>query len=953
MKENSDHEDDDDHLCSRCHSVIIGLQNYIDHRSSCTRNKEAPTEPSSSHQGTAADALASEARFLENIGLYLNPHPALGKSAASTTTGSTAAAPSNLLMSPRGQNFQDGYWDEILAIPLIPAAPQPSTSQKDDGDEGIIHSHGSKGKSLLSFLHKNRHLSSDGPTASSGENLTGQQQVDFLKQVNLEPDDGSASTSRNPVTSTTPSKWRLWNPENEGQGDHSTSAEATNNDDLWNDILTSAHNVWANDPVLVEVSANVPPPPQAPVATEPSLNENHEETTRRDAESPKYFCVACDRQISSKDAYQRHLLSELHFKRTAASSSTTFVSPRRKKARLSLDAEFKKASSVEDENVGDKVEASEAKTSPGDQELLTKKTLIKCQGCFSNVHKNFIGKHLVSHFHHHRSLNNPEQNRALVLENIHLIVKEMPFQCSSCRYYCNWNQDFLRHWKQEHNEELERDQEYWCSFCRVCFSSRSALAHFKSEGHREIVAVINRSVPIVIRRVSLHKCPEPDCGRSFRLKFSLKNHMKKAHNRLDFNLTDHSFHQCDLCSYKTMSSKTMRMHMFLAHPDLRKKNQKKYSCLVCHRQFSNFVSFRRHRKTKEHIANHRSRPRNFEEDDEAARNCHLCGLSIEIKDLSKKNLLDDHIWEQHADEVSACGYCGLSFPYPQQLTAHLKSKCRITKGGRFLNLNQGPFFCESCPNFATKSKAFLLYHLALAHDQPAENGDFKCPCCVGLVFKRASKLLHHLRTHDENQFRCSKCHSLFGNEASLKNHQTLCNSDSSETKKTRPTTVYACSAQGCKYVTKSKSALSSHRDVHKDLSYECDHCEFKCKRSSEMNRHLRQNHGSSVSFLSCQDCDYVTASSQHLKRHILAKHSTEKTTKFKCRHCSYSSLSLENLRKHVLNTKKHPGLKLYECTNSNDCHFATNSTLDYRCHLRTHFETEAVISEKVGQYFSK
>jgi hypothetical protein len=60
------------------------------------------------------------------------------------------------------------------------------------------------------------------------------------------------------------------------------------------------------------------------------------------------------------------------------------------------------------------------------------------------------------------------------------------------------------------------------------------LGHLTSEDHSEIVGVINRSVPIVIRRCQLQTCPV--CSERFRLKFSLRVHMKKVHRMKNFVL---------------------------------------------------------------------------------------------------------------------------------------------------------------------------------------------------------------------------------------------------------------------------------------------------------------------------------------------------------------------------------------------------------------------------------
>lgn len=70
-----------------------------------------------------------------------------------------------------------------------------------------------------------------------------------------------------------------------------------------------------------------------------------------------------------------------------------------------------------------------------------------------------MGKHLLSHYHCRVAGANPRGPRArrFLLENMANVVRQCPFQCFSCRFYCNTEDTFLRHWRSElHAKTLER-----------------------------------------------------------------------------------------------------------------------------------------------------------------------------------------------------------------------------------------------------------------------------------------------------------------------------------------------------------------------------------------------------------------------------------------------------------------------------------------------------------------
>lgn len=82
----------------------------------------------------------------------------------------------------------------------------------------------------------------------------------------------------------------------------------------------------------------------------------------------------------------------------------------------------------------------------------------RCVVCRARVLRHQVGKHLVSHFHwrstRRHALGSPlgsplavgSAAANLVLDNIEAVVRQSPFQCGLCSFYCNSSDVFREHW---------------------------------------------------------------------------------------------------------------------------------------------------------------------------------------------------------------------------------------------------------------------------------------------------------------------------------------------------------------------------------------------------------------------------------------------------------------------------------------------------------------------------
>lgn len=154
--------------------------------------------------------------------------------------------------------------------------------------------------------------------------------------------------------------------------------------------------------------------------------------------SVEYHCKACNRRLTGRTVFERHLQSELHFKRTAQQMGlgATQYDLRCKKDKPNDSSAAGGGQEIEDDEGAD------------DPWLINKKKVKgsanarRCPTCSVWVPKPLFGKHLVSRYHYMRSRKRSDREQ-VILDYIHLIAMEAPFQCRPCRFYFHSHSDLL------------------------------------------------------------------------------------------------------------------------------------------------------------------------------------------------------------------------------------------------------------------------------------------------------------------------------------------------------------------------------------------------------------------------------------------------------------------------------------------------------------------------------
>ena len=284
---------------------------------------------------------------------------------------------------------------------------------------------------------------------------------DFLHELGLAP---VGESSR---------RWRLWQPNGV--------------EDLVGELLPQLYlpNTETTDPTLMEdrTQSLLQPKPRPSQDTTKVIPSDQPPTG-------DLYCESCQRSLATPELYARHKLTELHAKHAGAIDEDPLHKREIKRPKFFDDISTDIRSLPP--NRGPEIpQRSLSQTTRQLADTEGRSTFRNCPSCEARVLPRQMGKHLVSHFHYHRSLGHPAA-QDLVLENILSVVQQSPFQCQACRFYCNWHKDLVEHIR--HHQE--RRGPFLCQVCECTLSTHSQLLdHLASHSHTELVSILNRFQP--------------------------------------------------------------------------------------------------------------------------------------------------------------------------------------------------------------------------------------------------------------------------------------------------------------------------------------------------------------------------------------------------------------------------------------------------------------------------
>lgn len=633
-------DDDDNHLCIKCNVTIVGLDNYVKHRKQrCGKLKAhdpkadlPPIDPLEPSYSLGADvffqSLELQSSVKKNSLSRLTPPIPISKSSLDRKTSLVVSTSSSILprISPLEPNLRGEDWIGGHSLRI---------GTSEDNQTKLINAVAS----ISGTVKK------DMPSPSYDINYDYKGDDDSDESEELEDDDEEDHPSGSkwkPPPNYTGGKWRPASPDNEDWDLRDEQEHGEQEDGgKWKPFMHDGNER--------DEDYDAPPPGHTKGKWIPGANEKAQimQPTIQSKGSVQYWCGPCNRRLGSRAIYEKHLRSSLHLKKVLPEHELEFAGHLMPMKRVT-DKRTTRPSRFVSDNIYLQPERKRKVENKLHVKIEKKKrkrksNFVHCSGCKSRVRQHLMGKHLISHYHFRKATDtNTAVYQDLILANIDAIVHQSPFQCSPCKFYTNWLSTFMQHWfSEEHEQRLEAmEGKCWCSFCKFeCDTSQEMMEHMTSSDHSEVVAVINRSMPIIIRKKTILKCET--CYKEFRYNIEMKRHCQSTGHPLTVTATDNyqELHKCQHCKAKFKSSLTLAAHLKSKH------KQRAYLCLVCAKTFNSSEEAKRHRQTSEHRI---KRTENIRVKGGSAKDlskkCPYCIESVILRNIL---VLKDHIRKVH------------------------------------------------------------------------------------------------------------------------------------------------------------------------------------------------------------------------------------------------------------------------------------------------------------------
>jgi Zinc-finger double-stranded RNA-binding len=626
-------DEEDSHLCIRCNQTIIGLQNYVNHRQrNCSSSSSQIAKPSPKPFSTNFDFLDTHGtKKIEN---YADFH-----------FGDERDDDDDEMDEAEGRNEKSAKteydYDFFSSLEL----------QYMSKREMPPHEHQTGGKTFNQQIQTRKAAT---VTKTQGDEWidepTDKKVFKYYAQHETETEDDSDESEPEVPRNYTRGKWKPGSrpPNNFTGGKWKPDSKIP----IWDENESSND---ANLDKSLEIDDSNPPPSHTKGKWVPGTKihklefKDENVVGEKSLERDNFWCSFCERNLATRAIYDRHLKSNLHRKRTRQQNDL-------EEAAESLPLTNLEAHFTETTTSGELVDRVTTSTPLiTDEELCREgenrrkkfrsRSKVTCEVCDMKLPLHLLGNHLISHFHYRKMLQHPKKSFDIVLENFHKIIIQSPFQCHPCKFYFNTQEEFMRHWNSIGHVEVVDEKirggggKFLCSLCKFeCVDNGDMTRHLEGSEHQQVVTLINRSKPIVIRRLTSLKCSK--CLQEFRYNIQLMHHLKTcevaAGNK--FNFAENFI--CDSCPKAFQSALSLQKHQLKAH------KTSVFFCSECEKTFKTAKEAKRHRATTQHKSL-ASRKRMLKDPQLKARLRKVCPICGEEKlDVLE---LKDHLFAAHPE----------------------------------------------------------------------------------------------------------------------------------------------------------------------------------------------------------------------------------------------------------------------------------------------------------------
>lgn len=410
--------------------------------------------------------------------------------------------------------------------------------------------------------------------------------------------------------------------------------------------------------------------------------------TEEDFSEQKIFhCAPCNRYLKTRDSYDAHLTRPLHFKRVEV-------------AEQGLTKGLKK---IKEEKVPEKDKNIECPV---------------CEKVYSSKYR--FARHLVTTYHRRRMMGIEDTKvDSLLNEEIQtLLLRQSPFQCRICNFYCNTHEQHYNHLESsDHVQKMEvLDGNPQCALCKYnCQNNDEILKHVSSDKHTLNLVDYNRSCVIKESRGNV-QCKF--CDKVCHSVTNLKLHVDTHHNPAKPQpIKLPGPRACSFCGEKFKRASALALHVRRKHT-----KEKPYQCIHCDVSFGDKFSYVTHRKSNTHLNTvvklGWEKKKDDDDDDKnkgksSSQKMYKCDF-CDFKTAEYAGLRPHYI-QNHASKIYHCDVCGLHFMKKGTHQAHLRQKNHVKNATLAAN-GEDVDECTVCNKKFYDKRKYSIHKASHMHD---------------------------------------------------------------------------------------------------------------------------------------------------------------------------------------------------------------------------------------------